>query len=138
MFYLDGPGGPALSPGWQRYSDPRDGAVVWYVCVVPPYLTDTPPQPQWDPPFAPIPPPSSIPPPFYPRINPSEEFVVGDRGAKHYLDPKSGELLQEGWRAVTDGVDTWYGNKVVGGGSWKAPILTRKKKEEVMAAAAVE
>jgi len=143
VLYLDGPSGPALAPGWQRFSSSSSSGggsgsgektEWWYVCVVPPYLTETPPQPQWDPPYAPVPPLHSLPLPFHPRIDPDEKSLVGEDGVKYYYDPRSGSLLQKGWRAVTDGVDTWFGNSQVEGGVWKAPILSKSKRRSLQPA----
>jgi hypothetical protein len=135
VYYLDGPGGPALAPGWQRYTThpPEVGESaalghIWYVCVVPPYLTESPPAPQWEPPYAEAPPPGSAPPPYHPRINPRDGYVVSEEGSgRHYYDPVSRELMQEGWRAVSDGVDTWYGHRVIQGGLWEPPLLNPLK-----------
>ncbi len=137
VYYLDGPGGPALAPGWQRYTthppDVGESATlgnVWYVCVVPQYMTADPPQPQWDPPYAELPPPSATTPgtPYHPRIDPRDAFVANeDTGGRHYYDPVSRELMQEGWRAVRDGVDVWYGHRIIKGGLWQAPLLNPDK-----------
>jgi len=90
-------------------------------------MTNNPPPPQWDPPYANIPEGAYVTPPFHARINPRDGFVVGEQGGKHFYDPASKELLQEGWRAVTDGVDTWYGHRIIKGGLWKAPLLNPEK-----------
>lgn len=122
MYFLDGLGGPALTPGWQRYSDAENEADIWYVCVIPPYLTDTPPPPQWDPPYAPLPGMLQTP-PYHPRINPLDKFVTLEDGSKCYMDPVSGEPLKVGWRAITDGVELWYvsrGQKPL----WVAPLYS--------------
>ena len=135
VYYLDGPGGPALAPGWQRYTthapDVGEEAAmghVWYVCVVPPYKTDSPPAPQWEPPYADIPDAPGTRIPFHPRIDPRDGFVVTEEGGRHYYDPASKELLKEGWRAVHDGVDMWYGHRIIKGGLWDAPLLNAEKK----------
>ena len=144
--FLDGAGGPALARGWQRFSCPIDDAhppapasapprpvrtEVFYACVVPQYLTDSPPAPVYEPPYAPLP-PLSVLPPFHPRINPGDRRVaVGGSGSGSgsgggavllYEDPRSGELLAEGWRAVTDGRALWYASRAVKGSRWAAPL----------------
>ena len=117
--FLDGPGGPALEQGWQRFDLNEE---AWYVCVEPPYYTESPPPPKWEPPYAPLP-PFGGPLPHAPRINPLDKFVVGEGGERHYFDPRSGEPMLAGWRAVTDGVDHWYGHANHRGSSWVAPLL---------------
>jgi hypothetical protein len=117
--FLDGPGGPALEQGWQRFDLAEE---AWYVCVEPPYYTEAPPPPRWEPPYAPLP-GAEVPVPHAPRINPQDRFVVGEAGERHYYDPQSGEVMLAGWRAVTDGVDHWYGHANHRGSSWVAPLL---------------
>jgi hypothetical protein len=100
---------------------------VFYACVVPRYLTHAPPRPAYDPPYAELP-PLSVLPPFHPRINPRDRSaVVGSvggsgSGVRLYEDPRSGELLAEGWRAVTDGLVVWYSSRAVKGSRWHAPL----------------
>jgi len=53
----------------------------------------------------------------------SDIDVVGEAGERHYYDPQSGEVMLAGWRAVTDGVDHWYGHANHRGSSWVAPLL---------------
>lgn len=101
---------------------------VWYVCVMPPYKTDSPPAPQWEPPYADIPEGGSASTPFHPRIDPRDGFVVTEEGGRHYYDPATKELLKEGWRAVHDGVDLWYGHRIIKGGLWDPPLLNAEKK----------
>jgi len=138
VYFLDGPEGPALAAGWQRFSDSGEGegegeggnatkaaaSSVWYVCVAPQYLSETPPPPQWEPPYAPLP-DLSTPLPYHPRINPLDKFMEVEGVGRCYLDPISKEPMKPGWRAVTNGVDVWYGSKAVKGSVWVAPLLTK-------------
>jgi hypothetical protein len=122
VYYLDGPEGPSLEPGWQRCTDKVRPTVHWYVRVVPPEIS-----PRWDPPYAHIPSESELASgrfsrPFHPRVNGTEKFFCDPKGGKHFFDPKSGALLAAGWRSVTDGEHTWYGNIEEHRSQWEIPL----------------
>lgn len=127
MLFLDGPGGPALARGWQKFTSvPSRGAAAqhWYVCTGAGAGAD---KAVWDPPYAPIPSAQQLaagaaPLPYHPRINGSEKYVADAGGARHYFDPRSGQLLAAGWRSVTDGVEVWFGNAEEGKSTWEAPL----------------
>ena len=91
MYFLDGPGGPALAPGWQRFTSPgeaqADGEAeaeaeeeVWYACIAPPpYLTASAQLPVYEPPYAPLP-GFAVLPPFHARVVGGERYEEGEGG----------------------------------------------------------